>query len=143
MTDTITIGAPMFYDPNASIIIQINDNDTVRTAGHLTNLISNYDKDRAKYRRQIQALEEYLTENHDTLGANVLEDLCEMFELDLSKDVEVTVTVTFTAMVSVPLNEYDDFSINHYDIDANLDSLCDYDFDVQDCTIDSVDYETS
>lgn len=131
------------YHPDAQTVILIDGLEQTRTAAQLTNMIRNYDADRASTRLKIKALEEYLTENYDTLGANVLEDLCQMFELDLSKDIEVTVTVTFTANVNVPINEVDDFNIGHYEIDATLDSLGDYDFDCIEASVDSIDYEIS
>jgi len=63
---------------------------------------------------QIDNLQLYLKDNFDYIDENVVQELVDIFGLEITKDYEVTVTVEFSGTVSVPLN---------YDIDGLEDSL--------------------
>jgi hypothetical protein len=69
---------------------------------------------------QIDALEMYVKENFDYIDEDVSQNLVEIFSLEITKDYDVTVTVTFSGTVSVPLN-YDIDNLEN-DLSANLDS---------------------
>jgi hypothetical protein len=69
---------------------------------------------------QIDALEMYVKENFDYIDEDVSQNLVEIFSLNISKDYDVTVTVTFSGTVSVPLN-YDMDSLEN-DLSASLES---------------------
>ena len=69
---------------------------------------------------QIDGLEEYLKENFDYIDENVVQSLVDIFSLTITKDYDVTVTVTFSGTVSVPLN-YDMDNLEN-DLNASLES---------------------
>ena len=133
------------YDPTAQITILTDTNtELVRSAARLSDDYRRNHLFNVHYANQIAQLEALITENHEEMDSQIVQDLCQIFNLDLRKEVELTVTVTFTATVEVPLDELADFSIGHYDIDASLDSVGQhYEFTVDDCVVDSIEYETS
>ena len=63
---------------------------------------------------QIDGLESYLKENFDYIDENVTQELVDIFSLTITKDYDVTITVTFSGVVTVPLN---------FDMDRLEDSL--------------------
>ena len=68
----------------------------------------------------IDNLEQYVKENFDYIDEDVSQSLVDIFALEITKDYDVTVTVTFSGTVSVPLN-YDMDSLEN-DLNASLDS---------------------
>jgi hypothetical protein len=62
----------------------------------------------------IDNLEEYVKDQFDYIDEEISQSLVDIFGLSISKDYDVTVTVTFSGTVSVPLN---------YDMDDLEDSL--------------------
>ncbi len=68
----------------------------------------------------IDNLEEYVKEQYDYIDEEISQSLVDIFGLSITKDYDVTVTVTFSGTVSVPLN-YDMDSLEN-DLSANLDS---------------------
>jgi len=62
----------------------------------------------------IDNLEEYVKDQFDYIDEEISQSLVDIFGLNISKDYDVTVTVTFSGTVSVPLN---------YDMDDLADSL--------------------
>jgi outer membrane murein-binding lipoprotein Lpp len=69
---------------------------------------------------QIDNLEMYVKENFDYIDENVSQELVDIFALEITKDYDVTVTVTFSGTVSVPLN-YDMDDLEN-DLSASLES---------------------
>jgi len=69
---------------------------------------------------QIDNLEQYVKENFDYIDEEISQSLVDIFGLEISKDYDVTVTVTFSGTVSVPLN-YDMDSLEN-DLNASLES---------------------
>jgi hypothetical protein len=63
---------------------------------------------------QIDGLESYLKENFDYIDENVTQELVDIFSLTITKDYDVTITVTFSGVVTAPLN---------FDMDTLEDSL--------------------
>ena len=68
----------------------------------------------------IDNLEEYVKDQYDYIDEEISQSLVDIFGLSISKDYDVTVTVTFSGVVSVPLN-YDMDDLEN-DLNANLDS---------------------
>lgn len=62
----------------------------------------------------IDNLEQYVKDNFDYIDEDVSQSIVDIFGLNISKDYDVTVTVTFSGTVSVPLN---------YDMDSLEDEL--------------------
>ncbi len=69
---------------------------------------------------QIDNLEQYVKENFDYIDEEISQSLVDIFGLEISKDYDVTVTVTFSGTVSVPLN-YDMDNLEN-DLNASLES---------------------
>jgi outer membrane murein-binding lipoprotein Lpp len=68
----------------------------------------------------IDNLEQYVKEQYDYIDEEISQSLVDIFGLSISKDYDVTVTVTFSGTVSVPLN-YDMDSLEN-DLNASLES---------------------
>jgi hypothetical protein len=68
----------------------------------------------------IDNLEEYVKEQYDYIDEEISQSLVDIFGLSITKDYDVTVTVTFSGTVSVPLN-YDMDSLEN-DLSASLES---------------------
>jgi hypothetical protein len=68
----------------------------------------------------IDNLEQYVKEQYDYIDEEISQSLVDIFGLNISKDYDVTVTVTFSGTVSVPLN-YDMDSLEN-DLSASLES---------------------
>jgi hypothetical protein len=69
---------------------------------------------------QIDNLEQYVKENFDYIDENVSQELVDIFGLEITRDYDVTVTVTFSGTVSVPLN-YDMDNLEN-DLSTSLES---------------------
>jgi hypothetical protein len=68
----------------------------------------------------IDNLEEYVKEQYDYIDEEISQSLVDIFGLNITKDYDVTVTVTFSGTVSVPLN-YDMDGLEN-DLSASLES---------------------
>lgn len=69
---------------------------------------------------QIDSLEAYIKENFDYIDENVSQEIVDIFAFEITKDYDVTITVTFSGTVSAPLNfDMDDLE-NH--LNASLDA---------------------
>jgi hypothetical protein len=68
----------------------------------------------------IDNLEEYIKDQFDYIDENVSQSIVEIFGLNITKDYDVTVTVTFSGTVSVPLN-YDMDNLEN-DLNASLEA---------------------
>jgi hypothetical protein len=68
----------------------------------------------------IDNLEEYVKEQYDYIDEEISQSLVDIFGLNITKDYDVTVTVTFSGVVSVPLN-YDMDGLEN-DLSASLES---------------------
>jgi outer membrane murein-binding lipoprotein Lpp len=68
----------------------------------------------------IDNLESYVKEQYDYIDEEISQSLVDIFGLSISKDYDVTVTVTFSGTVSVPLN-YDMDNLEN-DLNASLES---------------------
>ena len=69
---------------------------------------------------QIDGLESYLKENFDYIDENVVQELVDIFSLTITRDYDVTITVTFSGVVTAPLNYDMDNLENH--LNASLDA---------------------
>ena len=69
---------------------------------------------------QIDGLEMYLKENFDHIDENVTQELVDIFSLNITKEYDVEITVTFSGTVSVPLN-YDMDNLEN-DLNASLEA---------------------
>ena len=89
--------------------------------------IENLETDRSYWRDryntrggQIENLESYIKENFDYIDENVVQELVDIFALEITRDYDVEVTVKFSGTVSAPLNfDMDDLE-NH--LNASLEA---------------------
>jgi hypothetical protein len=70
--------------------------------------------------RMIDNLEEWLKEQHDYLDEDTVQSLADIFGLELTKDYDVTITVTFSGTVTAPL-DYDMDELENV-LEARLDT---------------------
>ena len=68
----------------------------------------------------IDNLEQYVKDQFDYIDEEISQSLVDIFGLNISKDYDVTVTVTFSGVVSVPLN-YDMDDLEN-DLSAGLEA---------------------
>ena len=62
----------------------------------------------------IDNLEQYVKEQYDYIDEEISQSLVDIFGLNITKDYDVTITVTFSGVVTAPLN---------FDMDSLEDSL--------------------
>ena len=80
-----------------------------------------YWRGQTNYRQaQIDGLESYLKENFDYIDENVVQELVDIFSLTITRDYDVTITVTFSGVVTAPLN-YDMDNLEN-DLNASLEA---------------------
>ena len=68
----------------------------------------------------IDNLEEYIKDQFDYIDENISQSIVDIFGFNITRDYDVTVTVTFSGTVSVPLN-YDMDNLEN-DLNASLDA---------------------
>jgi len=82
-----------------------------------------YWQDRARVRQMmIDNLESYVKEQYDYIDEEISQSLVDIFGLEISKDYDVTVTLTFSGTVSVPLNYDMD------DLESSLESRLEFSY---------------
>jgi hypothetical protein len=78
---------------------------------------------------QIENLESYIKENFDYIDENVVQELVDIFALEISRDYDVEVTVKFSGTVSAPLNfDMDDLE-NHLNASLEVSYYADVEAD--------------
>ncbi len=68
----------------------------------------------------IDNLEEYVKDQYGYIDENISQSIVDIFGFNITKDYDVTITVTFSGTVSVPLN-YDMDNLEN-DLNASLES---------------------
>ena len=88
---------------------------------------------------KVSELEDNIVEWYDPNYSKeeVLVALCEMFNINPVKEIEVQGTVTFSGTISVPMSEIADFDLSNVSIEAEINS---YDYDAE-LTVDDVSLE--
>jgi hypothetical protein len=103
-------------------VIELNT-EINRLTSEVENLIIDRDYWRGQTNNrqaQIDGLEEYLKENFDYIDENVVQSLVDIFSLTITKDYDVEITVTFSGVVTAPLN-YDMDNLEN-DLNASLEA---------------------
>jgi hypothetical protein len=123
------------YDGHATIVV--NESDTayddakprVMNAQEISAILR-YDKRRqeelAELKRKIEHVKEYLLEAYDDLGESA-QEIADWLDIELTRDVTVTVTVEFEVQLSVkPDEDLDDILMNlDYSMETS-DSVVEY-----------------
>ena len=98
--------------------------------------IENLETDRSYWRDryntrvgQIDNLQLYLKDNFDYIDENVVQELVDIFALEITRDYEVEVTVKFSGTVTAPLNfDMDDLE-NHLNASLEVSYYADVEAD--------------
>ena len=86
--------------------------NTCSELGEVTARASRFSEQLTQYRVMVAQLKEYLVDNYEDLGEHA-EPIAEIFSIDLTKEVEVSVRVSYSLTVTVPLSwTEDDISNN-------------------------------
>ena len=105
--------------PDVSIAVDIVNQQIAQISNELTTMTNDRDywKCLANERSgKIGLLEEFIKDNFNYLDADVVNALTEIFDLEIMKEYDVEVTVTFTGTLEVPLG----FDMD--ELENNLDS---------------------
>jgi len=97
-------------------VIELNT-EINRLNSELDNIIADRDFWRDKNHEcmlMIGNLEQYIKDQYDYIDENISQSIVDIFGFNITKDYDVTVTVTFSGIVTAPLN---------FDMDSLEDSL--------------------
>lgn len=90
---------------------------------------------------KVSQLEDNIIEWHNPNYSKeeVLAALCELFNINPVKEIEVQGTVSFSGVISVPMSEIEDFDLSNVSIDVDLSS---YDYNAE-LNVDDISLEES
>jgi len=138
---------PAHYNPNQLVTYKVIDLDaTDQTISYPTVKVTDIEWDLEQARRKSKRLSEYsdkvgqlenrLPEYLDMDSEEIVSDICSIFGLNPTRDIEFEATATITGTVSIPLADLKDFDIDNLDLYVNVDS---YAYDVSaDAEVDSI-----
>ena len=129
---------PAHYNPNQLVTYKVIDLDaTDQTISYPTVKVTEVEWDLEQARRKSKRLSEYsdkvgqlenrLPEYLDMDSEEIVSDICSIFGLNPTRDIEFEATATITGTVSIPLADLKDFDIDNLDLYVNVDS---YAYDV-------------
>lgn len=105
----------------------------------LTNLSSfNYGQ-LADLQSMVRTLEEYLDSNWDSLEMHA-EEIADIFNIEVEKTVEVSITVDYTVTVTVPRNKIDEIDEDSFNYDIS-DSAYWLSIDRSDATVREIEIQ--
>ena len=121
---------PTMQDLERSVV------DLTTEINRLNAEIETLENDRAYWRDryntrvgQIDNLQLYLKDNFDYIDENVVQELVDIFALEITRDYEVEVTVKFSGTVTAPLNfDMDDLE-NHLNASLEVSYYADVEAD--------------
>lgn len=138
---------PAHYNPNQLVTYKVIDLDaTDQTISYPTVKVTEIEWDLEQARRKSKRLSEYsdkvgqlenrLPEYLDMDSEEIVSDICSIFGLNPTRDIEFEATATITGTVSIPLADLKDFDIDNLDLYVNVDS---YAYDVSaDAEVDNI-----
>ncbi|NDB58442.1 hypothetical protein EB001_08355 [bacterium] len=138
---------PAHYNPNQLVTYKVIDLDaTDQTISYPTVKVTDIEWDLEQARRKSKRLSEYsdkvgqlenrLPEYLDMDSEEIVSDICSIFGLNPTRDIEFEATATITGTVSIPLADLKDFDIDNLDLYVNVDS---YAYDVSaDAEVDNI-----
>lgn len=83
------------------------ESNTCSELGEVTARASRFSEQITQHRAMVAQLREYIVDNFDDLGEHA-EPIAEIFNIELTKEVEVSVRVSYSLTVTVPLNWTED-----------------------------------
>jgi len=138
---------PAHYNPNQLVTYKVIDLDaTDQTISYPTVKVTDIEWDLEQARRKSKRLSEYsdkvgqlenrLPDYLDMDSEEIIADVCSIFGLNPTRDIEFEATATITGTVSIPLADLKDFDIDNLDLYVNVDS---YAYDVSaDAEVDNI-----
>lgn len=138
---------PAHYNPNQLVTYKVIDLDaTDQTISYPTVKVTDIEweleqkryntKNLAQYISNVNMLENRLAEYLDMDSEEIVSDICSIFGLNPTRDIEFEATATITGTVSIPLADLKDFDIDNLDLYVNVDS---YAYDVSaDAEVDNI-----
>lgn len=142
-----TIKDVLVYDKQATIVLNKNPDyySEQKLSQHTATELSRVVRDSERHERnsvmaqgKINFAEDYIKENHESLGQEHVKALADLLGFDLFNTIEVTFQVEITANVTVPLDKkFSDLS--EYDFDITIESNeSDYEIDDFEATIEGM-----
>lgn len=129
------------YDPVAKNV-ELQDK-IVDLEKRLDTANSNWEFSRTRimeYAAKVEHLESFIKENHSYMDEDHVTAICEIFDIVLSQDYDVTVTVSFSGTVTVPLG----YDMDNLENDLRAELSASYGADVEaDLYEDSMDIDYS
>ena len=124
---------PAHYNPNQLVTYKVIDLDaTDQTISYPTVKVTEIEWDLEQARRKSKRLSEYsdkvgqlenrLPEYLDMDSEEIVSDICSIFGLNPTREIEFEATATITGTVSIPLSDLKDFDIDNLDLYVNVDS---------------------
>ena len=138
---------PTHYNPNQLVTYKVIDLDaTDQTISYPTVKVTEIEWDLEQARRKSKRLSEYsdkvgqlenrLPDYLDMDSEEIIADICSIFGLNPTREIEFEATATITGTVSIPLSDLKDFDIDNLDLYVNVDS---YAYDVSaDAEVDNI-----
>jgi hypothetical protein len=138
---------PAHYNPNQLVTYKVIDLDaTDQTISYPTVKVTEIEWDLEQARRKSKRLSEYsdkvgqlenrLPDYLDMDSEEIIADICSIFGLNPTREIEFEATATITGTVSIPLADLKDFDIDNLDLYVNVDS---YAYDVSaDAEVDNI-----
>lgn len=118
------------YSEESTIVVRKNENNhplltpqyvySTYTARDIENKIGQLDTFRDAFRKRqdkIDKFEKYLQEHYESFDDDTLSDIANIFEFELTKEVDLVINVVFNVKATVPINEIDSLDVNVYDWD--------------------------
>ena len=138
---------PAHYNPNQLVTYKVIDLDaTDQTISYPTVKVTEIEWELEQARRKSKRLSEYsdkvgqlenrLPDYLDMDSEEIIADICSIFGLNPTREIEFEATATITGTVSIPLSDLKDFDIDNLDLYVNVDS---YAYDVSaDAEVDNI-----
>jgi hypothetical protein len=138
---------PAHYNPNQLVTYKVIDLDaTDQTISYPTVKVTEIEWELEQARRKSKRLSEYsdkvgqlenrLPDYLDMDSEEIIADICSIFGLNPTREIEFEATATITGTVSIPLADLKDFDIDNLDLYVNVDS---YAYDVSaDAEVDNI-----
>ena len=139
--------APEHYNPNQLVTYKVIDVDsTEKYVSYPTVKVVDLEweleqkryntKNLAQYISNVSMLENRLPDYLDMDSEEIISDICSIFGLNPTREIEFEATATITGTVSIPLADLKDFDIDNLDLYVNVDS---YAYDVSaDAEVDNI-----
>jgi hypothetical protein len=125
--------APEHYNPNQLVTYKVIDVDsTEKYVSYPTVKVVDLEWELEQSRRTSKRLSEYsdkvsqlenrLPDYLDMDSEDIVSDICSIFGLNPTREIEFEATATITGTVEIPLSELKDFDIDNLDLYLNVDS---------------------